>query len=501
MARAFTQYWKDTPGNWDSDSGSLYHSASNAFRKRGVQPGDKLFIVTVSQGRLYLGGVLVVDKLMGMRDAKRRLGKDIWEANDHVTARDRQPFYNDLRVPLKTVQALRFEGDKALVFKTPGKLDQQTLRGIRELTAESASKLEDVLAAAAQQGPARREPVSLLGSNALSSMRNDTEATRVIFDSIFASAAPRNRKYWEEFLANAIDYAAARHPDRWALALHRNYLRFNVGMVLCIQFHPEHGVTLLLRKKSAPNGFRMLVRQYKYAPGCKVVLIPFATARAVIDRVRAANTAAIDICAAAHRGSGAFRNAHAPGALRYLEEALSRKLPNPSYAPDISRDPDAAVLRQGLVHLSHPFAKELGEEIAILGQPNLSVTEKTAIVMSRRGQGLFRKRVARLERRCRVTGVTDLKHLRASHIKPWRNATNVERVSENNGLMLAPHVDHLFDEGYIGFSDLGDLLVSPKCPRNILATWGISPTLNVGEFRTAQRPFLAEHRRLHGFQS
>jgi hypothetical protein len=56
--------------------------------ENGGEAGDKLFIVTVSEGCLYLGGVLVVDKLMGMREARRRFGENVWQASDHVTARD-----------------------------------------------------------------------------------------------------------------------------------------------------------------------------------------------------------------------------------------------------------------------------------------------------------------------------------------------------------------------------------------------------------------------------
>jgi putative restriction endonuclease len=60
--------------------------------------------------------------------------------------------------------------------------------------------------------------------------------------------------------------------------------------------------------------------------------------------------------------------------------------------------------------------------------------------------------------------------------------------------LLAPHIDHLFDQGDISFTDFGDLLVSPKCPARVLVAWGISPTMNVGPFRLAQRPYLAHHR-------
>ena len=85
-------------------------------------------------------------------------------------------------------------------------------------------------------------------------------------------------------------------------------------------------------------------------------------------------------------------------------------------------------------------------------------------------------------------------HLRASHIKPWKDSSDAEKLDGNNGLMLAPHVDHLFDQGYISFTDVGDVIFSAKCPASLCKSWGISETINVGPFRLDQRPFMAYHR-------
>ena len=81
----------------------------------------------------------------------------------------------------------------------------------------------------------------------------------------------------------------------------------------------------------------------------------------------------------------------------------------------------------------------------------LAPTFKDQVIKARRGQGVFRANVMLVEDGCRVTHVTDRKHLRASHIKPWRDATDSERLSGENGLLLSPHIDHLFDQGYISF--------------------------------------------------
>lgn len=80
-------------------------------------------------------------------------------------------------------------------------------------------------------------------------------------------------------------------------------------------------------------------------------------------------------------------------------------------------------------------------------------TEKDALIRARRGQGMFRERVSLIESRCRVTGVENPVHLIASHCKPWRDSTNEERLDGENGLLLTPTIDHLFDRGFIGFED------------------------------------------------
>ena len=88
--------------------------------------------------------------------------------------------------------------------------------------------------------------------------------------------------------------------------------------------------------------------------------------------------------------------------------------------------------------------------------------EKVQLVKARRGQGIFRTNVRLIEKSCRLTGVQNKKHLRASHIKPWKDSNDSEKVDGNNGLLLSPHVDHLFDQGYITFQNSGNLVISKE---------------------------------------
>jgi len=123
-------------------------------------------------------------------------------------------------------------------------------------------------------------------------------------------------------------------------------------------------------------------------------------------------------------------------------------------------------------------------------------TERLAIVRSRIGQGLFKYRVRQIESRCRITGVDNPTHLIASHSKPWRDATNEERLNGENGLLLTPSIDHLFDRGFIGFENNGELIISPAAHRPSLQRMGIETDriVNVGSFSQGQREFLEFHR-------
>jgi putative restriction endonuclease len=132
----------------------------------------------------------------------------------------------------------------------------------------------------------------------------------------------------------------------------------------------------------------------------------------------------------------------------------------------------------------------------VRGDASIPETERQAVLMARRGQGVFKQRVMRIERACRVTGVVREEHLRASHCKPWRDATNEERLDGENGLLLTPSIDHLFDRGFIGFDGDGALIVSPVAHRESLQRMGIDPlrSMNVGAFSSGQKRYLEFHR-------
>ena len=90
----------------------------------------------------------------------------------------------------------------------------------------------------------------------------------------------------------------------------------------------------------------------------------------------------------------------------------------------------------------------------------------------------------------------NISHLVASHCKPWRDSNNEERLNGENGLLLTPSIDHLFDRGFIGFEDNGRLIISPVAHRPSLELMGIdvSSNVNVGSFSSGQKSFLDFHR-------
>ena len=127
----------------------------------------------------------------------------------------------------------------------------------------------------------------------------------------------------------------------------------------------------------------------------------------------------------------------------------------------------------------------------------MSETTRHALVQARVGQGKFKQRVGSFERACRITKVDNMTHLIASHIKPWRESDNDERLTAGNGLLLTPSVDHLFDRGFISFDDGGELITSPIADTTSLKRMGIDTdqVINVGRFNSDQKHFLDYHRK------
>jgi len=140
----------------------------------------------------------------------------------------------------------------------------------------------------------------------------------------------------------------------------------------------------------------------------------------------------------------------------------------------------------------------LAEDLEAIANSSHTRTEKRRLIQTRLGQGLFRMRVMRQWQFCPVTGCKHSLLLRASHIKPWRDSTNRERLDGFNGLLLAPNVDAAFDRGLLSFDERGRILFSPRLPLSEARRLGIARSVRL-KLSARHLPYLAEHRRKHRF--
>ena len=125
---------------------------------------------------------------------------------------------------------------------------------------------------------------------------------------------------------------------------------------------------------------------------------------------------------------------------------------------------------------------------------NVEQTERDAIVRSRLGQGRFRDDLLNYWNQCAVTGCREPILLRASHIKPWRDSSNRERLDPLNGLLLVPTLDAAFDAGLISFADDGQIIISNQLSSETQKLIGISASFSLTQIESRHLPYLAYHR-------
>lgn len=123
-------------------------------------------------------------------------------------------------------------------------------------------------------------------------------------------------------------------------------------------------------------------------------------------------------------------------------------------------------------------------------------TEAERLVVQRVGQDLFRSALLDYwQGRCCVTGLDVPELLRASHIRPWAKCeTDEQRLDVFNGLLLAPHLDALFDGGWITFSDAGECSVSTALGPLRCEQLGLVAPIAIQGLRPEHRVYLKFHR-------
>lgn len=135
-------------------------------------------------------------------------------------------------------------------------------------------------------------------------------------------------------------------------------------------------------------------------------------------------------------------------------------------------------------------ATEIEEQIDSL---NLEGLDKEAVIKVRVNQGKFREIMLKKYDRCCLCNVRESALLMASHIKPWSDSAPDERLDEDNGFLLCPNHDKLFDGGWISFDDDGKILISDKLDVNNCTNMNVRSDMKI-QLSEGNRKYLAYHR-------
>lgn len=127
-------------------------------------------------------------------------------------------------------------------------------------------------------------------------------------------------------------------------------------------------------------------------------------------------------------------------------------------------------------------------------KPNF--TERRGLITSRVGQGFYRQEILKKwSNVCAVTGLEIEGILIASHILPWSKSTDNERLDADNGILLSPNLDALFDKHLISFTDSGDILINSKILPDMLIYLGLNKGMKLSHINDGMKKYLAKCKR------
>ena len=157
-----------------------------------------------------------------------------------------------------------------------------------------------------------------------------------------------------------------------------------------------------------------------------------------------------------------------------------------------------AGLNKFLAFINSDYHKRIADSIiteikAVENDNTIKMTEKDSIVKSRIGQGIFRKGLIEYWHGCAISQCPLTWMLIASHIKPWRDADNQERLDPYNGLLLLPNYDKLFDLGYISFNSKGKIMYSRLLDKFDRETIGLTNNLHLVKLEEQHLKYLKYH--------
>lgn len=157
-----------------------------------------------------------------------------------------------------------------------------------------------------------------------------------------------------------------------------------------------------------------------------------------------------------------------------------------------------AGLNKFLAFINSDYHKRIADSIiteikAVENDNTIKMTEKDSSVKSRIGQGIFRKGLIEYWHGCAISQCPLTWMLIASHIKPWRDADNQERLDPYNGLLLLPNYDKLFDLGYISFNSKGKIMYSRLLDKFDRETIGLTNNLHLVKLEEQHLKYLKYH--------
>lgn len=200
----------------------------------------------------------------------------------------------------------------------------------------------------------------------------------------------------------------------------------------------------------------------------------------------------------------AYRDTHPAAPLKDVYTLLSRLLPNtnsPLKSDGSDRDGYLFEIPSNAGRLLLDFLAsqvgQLGTEFisAIVIATARNPLERQALAGSRLGQGVFRKALAKIwQNRCVITGANAPLVVQATHIKPWQDSNNEERLDPFNGLLLSALYTRAFQTGLISFDPEGSLMLSDSIGGWQWDQLGIRRTSWIAGLKPEHEPYLAYHR-------
>lgn len=151
-----------------------------------------------------------------------------------------------------------------------------------------------------------------------------------------------------------------------------------------------------------------------------------------------------------------------------------------------------------LLDKSNLQESELSQQLECIDADTAPIKEgsvRLSVVKTRVNQSIFREYLLKKYPHCCLCNVKEPSLLVASHIKPWSVSDKIEKLDIDNGFLLCPNHDQLFDQGWISFDDTGKILISEglsqadRCVTNVSENMKIHFPLTAGN-----RVYLKYHR-------